>query len=542
MFTPVGSLFICLHHDYTEGESAWWLRCSRSVLEVAGPVPVASIEWRNVMKLKWIFSVALIFLFALFCTTTAFATNVAAADLTPYNLAAVLIPEDGTHPYGSAALTFKINNLPGDTGDTTLTWYVNIDKKIGQNEWIGVEAIPSATVLEFYATGEDQYRFEQLWVEDYEWDGSSPVSYRVSVVLEDLVGNGGGASEYSNVATIGLLSSGWAKPELEKAQGYGLIPDILIGKDLSKPITREEFCELAVLLYEQVTGKTPVAASPNPFTDTTNPRVLMAYKLGITTGISTTKFEPVRLIDREQCATMLFRAIKAIAPTGNYSAPNAKPFPDQKLISTWALDAAKYMAQQGIIRGDAAGNFMPKATATAQTAANYGRATREAAIIMASRTYEGMENGMGDSGMAPGAGNTTPAPSGSGAAAQNSSLVGLWSQDGPTGTLVDPATGYTTGSVYNGEWYLFRDDGTYRYVLVGSGSIISGGVVHEGRYEVSGNQILLKSTLVSWYPNPAKTGQSASYENKPEADKTVTYELMENGTKITIDGDTFFLS
>lgn len=474
------------------------------------------------MKQKWIFSVALIFLFALFCTTTAFATNVAAADLTPYNLAAVLIPEDGTHPYGSAALTFKINNLPGDTGDTTLTWYVNIDKKIGQNEWIGVEAIPSATVLEFYATGEDQYRFEQLWVEDYEWDGSSPVSYRVSVVLEDLVGNNDGASDYSNVATIGLLSSGWAKPELEKAQGYGLIPDILSGKDLSKPITREEFCELAVLLYEQVTGKTPVAASPNPFTDTTNPRVLMAYKLGITTGISTTKFEPVRLIDREQCATMLFRAIKAIAPTGNYSAPNAKPFPDQKLISTWALDAAKYMAQQGIIRGDAAGNFMPKAIATAQTAANYGRATREAAIIMASRTYEGMENG---------------------AAAQDSSLVGLWSQDGPTGTLVDPATGYATGSVYNGEWYLFRDDGTYRYVMVGSGSIISGGVVHEGRYEVSGNQILLKARLESWYPNPTKTGQTPSYTDKPEADKTLTYELMENESKLIIDGfDSFYRS
>ena len=508
------------------------------------------------MKQKWISSLALAILFVLICTATAFAEAVPApATLTPYGLTATQLPEDGTHPYGSAALTFKIDNLPGDTGDSTLTWYVYIEKKIGQSAWIGVEAIPSATALESYAIGNGQYRFEQLWVEDYEWDGSTPVSYRVSVALEDLVGTNGGASDYSNVATIGLVSSGWAKAGLEEAQELGLIPDILIGKDLSKPITREEFCELAVLLYEQVTGTTPTAASPNPFLDTTNPRVLMAFKLGITTGVSTTRFEPATLINREQCATMLFRAIKAIAPTGDYSAPNAKPFPDQKLISSWALDAAKYMAKQGIIIGDTAGNFMPKATTPAQTAAGYGQATREAAIIMAARTYKGMVGGPGTTGAtgaipssgsatAPATGSTAPAASVSGGTAtRDSSLVGLWSQDGPTGTLVDPATGYATGSVYNGEWYLFREDGTYRYVMVGSGSVISGGVVHEGRYEASGNQILLKSTLVSWYPNPAKTGQAPSYTDKPEADKTLTYELTENESKLIIDGfDSFYRS
>lgn len=202
-------------------------------------------------------------------------------------------------------------------------------------------------------------------------------------------------SPVSNTVTIGSGSfysdaSTWAEPELKKANELGLIPDILKGADMTKPITREEFCELAVLLYEKVTETVAAPASPNPFTDTTNSQILKAYALGITTGTSATTFSPKTLINREQCATMLFRAIKAIAPNADYSVAGVKDFPDQKDISSWAVDGTKYMSKLGIIKGNDAGNFMPKATTTAQTAAGYGMATREAAILMTVRTYEAM--------------------------------------------------------------------------------------------------------------------------------------------------------
>ncbi|MDD4494261.1 MAG: S-layer homology domain-containing protein [Eubacteriales bacterium] len=203
-------------------------------------------------------------------------------------------------------------------------------------------------------------------------------------------------SPASNVVSIGSGSyyakaSDWAKPELDQANQLGLIPEILIGADLTKPITREEFCELAVLLYEKVTGTTATPVSPNPFTDTTNPQILKAYALGITNGTSATTFSPKTLINREQCATMLFRAIKAIAPNADYSIAGVKDFPDQKYISSWAVDGTKYMFKLGIIKGDNSGNFMPKATTAAQTASGYGMATREAAILMTVRTYKTME-------------------------------------------------------------------------------------------------------------------------------------------------------
>lgn len=200
-------------------------------------------------------------------------------------------------------------------------------------------------------------------------------------------------SPASNTVTIGSGSfysdaSAWAEGELKKANDLGIIPDILKGADMTKPITREEFCELAVLLYEKVTSTAAEPIAPNPFNDTTNRQILKAYALGITAGTSATAFSPKTLINREQCAAMLFRTIKAIAPNADYSIAGIKDFPDQKDISGWAADATKYMSKLGIIKGDNAGNFMPKATTTAQTAAGYGMATREAAILMAVRTYE----------------------------------------------------------------------------------------------------------------------------------------------------------
>jgi hypothetical protein len=99
-------------------------------------------------------------------------------------------------------------------------------------------------------------------------------------------------------------------------------------------------------------------------------------------------FSPNVLINREQCAAMLFRAIKAMKPDADFSIAGVKDFPDQKYISSWATDATKYMFKIGIIAGDSKGNFMPKATTTAQEASGYGMATREQAIALSARTYE----------------------------------------------------------------------------------------------------------------------------------------------------------
>jgi len=336
---------------------------------------------------------------------------------------------------------------------------------------------------------------------------------------------------FSNVISHNMpawsQASQWATGELTKADNEGLIPDILKGADLTKPITREEFCELALLLYEKSTGKSPAPASPNPFTDTKNPQVLKAFALGITTGTSATTFSPQVLINREQCAAMLFRAIKAIHPGGDYSVAGIPDFPDQKDIANYAVEAAKYMSKLGIVKGDTKGYFMPKATTTAQEAAGYGMATREAAILMSVRTYGQMDT-------IKAAPVVTPAP----AAAQpiqtvkptepsqpvteSGSIVGKWGK-GKAGATYNALTRSFDFGVYGTEQeYQFNSDGTFTELIkTGSGSVIS----IAGDYTVSGGMLTLtyKSSKESsdfgntWVEG--KTRQPASHH----------YEIGEDG-------------
>lgn len=193
-----------------------------------------------------------------------------------------------------------------------------------------------------------------------------------------------GTPAYSNAST-------WAVTELDTASRTDLIPDILLGADMKKPITREEFACLAVRLYEKTTGSTVAPKSPNPFTDTTNPEILKAVVIGTTNGTSPTTFAPSRLISREDCAAMLFRTLQKMRPDADYSITGVKDFPDQKRIAGYAATAAKYMSRMEIIKGNTQGYFMPKGETDAEKAAGYGQATREAAIIMANRSYVKMK-------------------------------------------------------------------------------------------------------------------------------------------------------
>lgn len=60
-------------------------------------------------------------------------------------------------------------------------------------------------------------------------------------------------SPFSNIISHGMAAysnaSNWAKTELDKAAEYDLIPQSLKGTDMTKPITGEEFAELAVKLW-----------------------------------------------------------------------------------------------------------------------------------------------------------------------------------------------------------------------------------------------------------------------------------------------------
>ena len=197
-----------------------------------------------------------------------------------------------------------------------------------------------------------------------------------------------------------FTASEWAQSELANATELGLVPDGLKDKDLTQSITREEFAEVSVKAYEALTGKKATPATINPFKDTTNPEVLKAYALGITTGTSDTTFEPNLLLNREQAATMLTRTYKKATIDGwtihddskyplEYTKSNI--FADDEKISSWAKDSVYFMNANGIINGVGDNKFAPKNVTSAEEAVGYANATREQAIIIATRMVKNLK-------------------------------------------------------------------------------------------------------------------------------------------------------
>lgn len=160
-------------------------------------------------------------------------------------------------------------------------------------------------------------------------------------------------------------ASSWALIDLRSARDSGLtIP--VDGLSYNKSITRERFAEVAVRLYESLSGRKAPVATINPFTDTNNPEILKAYSLGIVKGISSTTFSPENLIDRESIAVMLKRAVDASGarlPSGS-----TKQFHDEEQISGWAKEAVTAMTTANVIKGTGADMFSPKGTTTVEQA------------------------------------------------------------------------------------------------------------------------------------------------------------------------------
>jgi len=307
------------------------------------------------------------------------ASNTAVTKLdAPQNLKAQVKKDSNGKPY------FVLNwTIPESVKEAnkSLPVYHKIDFKVGDGKWYseinGISELPIAPSSLLSSTDEfdpvEKELLDEVVIE------ANTYYFRILFEAEPTIDKFI-HSAYSNVASIGIEkysnASPWAVPELNKAAEYGLITDSIKNK-MSQPITSEEFAELSVRLYELYTGKKAEAVSPNPFKDCANSEILKAFKLGIINGVSTDKFDPKALTNREQIAAMLNRAAKVIKPEADFSTVGAPVFADEKQISSWAIENVRYMAKVGFIGGTGNNKFSPKDTATC-----------EQAVLIAVRVYE----------------------------------------------------------------------------------------------------------------------------------------------------------
>jgi len=169
---------------------------------------------------------------------------------------------------------------------------------------------------------------------------------------------------------IEFIADGWATSELEIAYNNDFLASSLIGTDLTEEITRAEFAETAVLVYEKITGEKTNAAS-SPFNDISHlsshmkEMVEKSYALGFINGVDEYSFAPDMLLTREQAATILYRIYEKL---GKGYEVSANPFYDDEEISSWAKIPVYFMVNNGILQGMGDNLFMPKANAQKQQA------------------------------------------------------------------------------------------------------------------------------------------------------------------------------
>jgi hypothetical protein len=176
--------------------------------------------------------------------------------------------------------------------------------------------------------------------------------------------------------------SGWAKAEVEKAIGTGLIKEEL-QNNYRANITRKDFCAMIMtLIYKQSEEATrEIVLTENVFEDTAADEVLAAYALGIVEGKAAGIFDPEGAILRQEAAAMLTRTAKVLEMDISANVPY---FADTDKISGYAKESVDFVYKTGIMKGTGGGMFSPA-----------GLYTREQAYMTALRLYNtlnGVEN------------------------------------------------------------------------------------------------------------------------------------------------------
>lgn len=250
-----------------------------------------------------------------------------------------------------------------------------IDFRLGRDKWASEKGKLVTNELVFDNNGKSEISFNPIendLVKNIDLE-SNNYNLRIRYKYNETY------SEFSNIVSLGLMpyyenASFWAIEELDKATDIRLIPES-IREDMRKEITREEFAEVIIRLYELQTGQT-VNYEEGVFVDCSNTEVLKAAKLGIVKGDANKNFLPKNNITREEVAVMLKRTLEALYPNMDFKL-GENPDLSEEEISSWAYDSMKYMTYKEILKGDINGKINPQ-----------NHTTREEAVIFALRVYE----------------------------------------------------------------------------------------------------------------------------------------------------------
>ena len=162
--------------------------------------------------------------------------------------------------------------------------------------------------------------------------------------------------------------SPWAKEELEAMDQLGLIPEVLLGRDMATPITRGEMCYVAMEAYLSLYPNPIFRVEESPFTDADDPVITKAYYLGLISGFPDGTFRPDIPITREQFFKITVNFLSVCGyPYEDSPSTSLDHFTDAGELSSYALPCARRLVELGIVKGDGK-QLLPKSSTQCQQA------------------------------------------------------------------------------------------------------------------------------------------------------------------------------
>ncbi|MCI8422705.1 MAG: S-layer homology domain-containing protein [Lawsonibacter sp.] len=198
-------------------------------------------------------------------------------------------------------------------------------------------------------------------------------SLRQSTGPDPALDREGGAYMMLNLETSSAQGpSDWAKEIVKQAEDAGLVCFSAAGIYQEK-ITRLQFAQLAVTLMEQQAGDLEAGAA-GAFTDTSDPLVLKAVKLGVVSGKGDGKFAPNDPVTRQEICVMLSKTMEylddnrdTIVIDDHSTEIDTSRFNDVDTVAPWAHDAVAMLTNNGILNG-LDGGIAPHANTTVEQA------------------------------------------------------------------------------------------------------------------------------------------------------------------------------
>lgn len=175
--------------------------------------------------------------------------------------------------------------------------------------------------------------------------------------------------------------SDWARDRVRQAEEYLIVPGSVMVY-YQESITREEFTEMVVTIIEVITEDEFEVVEENPFTDTDNDYIPIAYDLGLVSGVAEDRFAPDQPINRQELSAIFNRTLELLLDEEalqEIDAEAGEPFTaaDSDEVAPWARQAMARLYALEVIREVDGVRLTPLA-----------HLSREEAIILSLRFYE----------------------------------------------------------------------------------------------------------------------------------------------------------